>query len=188
MLKAKKKATTPLSRVFSKQVTITSPPPAPRNGFWVKQGVDAPGWWKHYCVYVNRQCCSRSGISCNTGLAVQMQHGTSACFQHSLPSLWKSEKDQELWKTPIYHLCTGPTFHSQKPKAHDIQDLSQNTEKVEGSTLLTGLSGTHTHKLRCQQPVLSFFINVSGTQSLRGLSFCLVQKHPSHLNFHVCVF
>lgn len=157
----------------------------------MRQGVDdAPGWWEHYCVHVNRQHCSRLGTSETLG----WQHRCStvllcASNTHLLvcQSQRKTRSSEKHQSTTCAHSALRNQEYTISKTCHKAQKKWRAVTLLRCITL-TGLSGTHTHKLRCHWPVLSTSINVSGTQSLSSLNFCLVQKHPNHLNFHVCIF
>lgn len=117
----KKKKRPPISRVLSKQITITSPLTAPRNSFWLRQGLDeTSGWQEHYCA-VHTEHYSRptaSGTSCSTRPAAQMQHTTAHCQQPQplLPSPVNAKGQGALKNTTSYHLCARPWFHIHSNK------------------------------------------------------------------------
>lgn len=140
MPKAKTKTTPPFPRVLIKQVTITSPPPAYRNSFCVRQGLDdAQGWWQHSCVYVNRECCSRSGTFWHF-----LQHwagSTDAAryfFQHSLPRLVKDrERPGALKNTslpPVHrtNILQYSVLRNQQYHEHMISKICDKAQKKGG--------------------------------------------------------
>lgn len=158
----------------------------------MRQGLDdAQGWQDHYCVYVNTQLCSRSGLLALLA-TLRWQHRCStellrASNTHFLvlskSKARSSEKHQPTYCAQDQH---STVLCPQKPRGHDCHKTAKKWRAV------ANMYHSHSTKWgtqgKCQWPVLSIYINVSGTQILRGLNFCLVQKYPSHLNFHISIF